>query len=117
MALALIVSFREFSVQSVTAQTRGAQARQLRPGHQPDGTFVGPDGTQYVSQEAFVERGLRCGTREDGAVERSANDNANGKPGGGGGGTPPWPGTTQTINVYFHVITNWQVRVPPPRRR
>jgi len=106
MALALIVSYREFSV-SVTAQTRAGQGRQLRPGHQPDGTFVGADGTQYVSQQAFVESGLRCGTREDGAVERGANDgNANSRPGGGGGGTPPWPGTTQTINVYFHVITN-----------
>jgi len=105
VCLALVVSFREFSVQSVTAQ--GQSERQFRPGHQSDGTFVGPDGTHYVSQEAFVDSGLRCGTREDADAARAANagngngnGNDNDRPGGGG-----WPGV-QTVNVYFHVITN-----------
>lgn len=105
MGLALIVSFREFSTPTAAVQGQG-RAPQSRPGHQPDGTFVGPDGTHYASQQDFVDRGLRCGTREDDAVERSANggDN-NAKPPGGGGGVPPWPGS-QTVNVYMHVITD-----------
>src|SRR5262245_43746802 len=92
MALALIFSYIQFSVPSVTAQAQGGQGRQFRPGHQPDGTFVGADGTHYVSQQAFVESGLRCGTREDSADERgSGGGSGSARPGGGGG--QPWPGT------------------------
>jgi len=107
MGLALAGSFKVASVPSVTAEGQGQSQRQWRPGHQPDGTFVGPDGTHYVSQEAFVESGLRCGTREADDVARNAgngNGNDADKP-GGGGSVPPWPGV-QTVNVYFHVITN-----------
>src|SRR6185436_12540974 len=100
ICLALVLSFKEFSAQSVVAQGQGRGAPQLRPGQQPDGTFVGPDGTQYVSQQEFVDSGLRCGTREDADVERSANGgDGNAKP--GGGGSLSWPGP-QTVNVYFH---------------
>ena len=104
ICLALVLSFKEFSVQqSIVAQGQGTQ---LHPGHQADGTFVGPDGTHYASQQDFVENGLRCGTREDADVERNANEAAagNGKR-GGGPGVAPWPGP-QTVGIYFHVITN-----------
>jgi Pregnancy-associated plasma protein-A len=104
ICLALVLSFKQFSTPTVTAQGQ-RQQQQLRPGHQPDGTFVGPDGTHYITQQDFVDRGLRCGTREDDDVERSANGGNSRPPGGGGGGIPPWPGT-QTVNIYFHVITN-----------
>ena len=102
LSLALGFVVRELSVQVTLAQGQGRGA-QARPGHQPDGSFVGPDGTHYVSQQEFVERGLRCGTREADDVERSLNPAGKGP---GGGGTPPlpWPGTTQTIAVYAHVI-------------
>lgn len=107
ICLALVLSFKEFSVPTVTAQAPGQRA-QLRPGMQQDGTFVGPDGTQYVSQQEFVDNGLRCGTREDAAVEREANaGNGNGNGAGNKppGSVPPWPGG-QVVTVYFHVITS-----------
>jgi hypothetical protein len=103
LSLALGFVVRELSVQVTLAQGQG-RGQQSRPGHQPDGSFVGPDGTHYVSQQDFVERGLRCGTREADDVERSVSLAGRGP--GGGGGTPPlpWPGTTQTVRVYVHVI-------------
>ena len=105
VGLSLVLGFvvRELSVQVTLAQGQG-QGQQSRPGHQPDGTFVGPDGTHYVSQRDFIESGLRCGTRETDDVERSVNQAGRGGPGGGGGTPPPpWPGS-QNINVYVHVI-------------
>ena len=104
LSLALGFVVRELSVQVTLAQGQG-RGQQARPGHQPDGSFVGPDGTHYVSQQDFIESGLRCGTREADDLERSANLTGRG-PGGGGGGTPPlpWPGTTQTVGVYVHII-------------
>jgi hypothetical protein len=105
MGLALFLSFKGFSAQGGAALAPGPQGRESRPGHQPDGTFVGPDGTHFVSQQAFVESGLRCGTREDDADARNGNPGGgNGKP-GGGGELAPWPGT-QTVHVYAHVIKN-----------
>jgi hypothetical protein len=103
ICLALVLSFKEFSVHSIVAQGQS----QSHPGHQPDGTFIGPDGTHYVSQQDFVESGLRCGTREEADVERAANEanGGNGKRGGGGPPPEPWPGYAP-VNVYFHVITN-----------
>ena len=73
LSLALGFVVRELSVQVTLAQGQG-RGQQSRPGHQPDGSFVGPDGTHYVSQQDFVESGLRCGTREADDVERSANE-------------------------------------------
>jgi hypothetical protein len=105
MSVAVGFAVREFSSESVTAKAQGRQDQQLRPGHQPDGTFVGPDGTHYVSQQQFVESGLRCGTRELDDVERAVAAAGSGRGGGGGGGgVLPWPGTTQTVNIYLHVI-------------
>lgn len=101
VALFVILAIGASFIPGVTAQ--GQRQGQQRPGHQPDGSFVGPDGTHYVSQQAFVESGLRCGTREDEAVARSAADAARGKPGGGDGGASSCGGGG-TINVYFHVI-------------
>ena len=104
LSLALGFVVRELSVQVTLAQGQGrGQSQQARPGHQADGSFVGPDGTHYVSQQEFVERGLRCGTREADDLERSVNLAGRG-PGGGGNPPLPWPGTTQTIGVYVHVI-------------
>ena len=104
LSLALGFVVRELSVQVTLAQGQG-RGQQARPGHQPDGSFVGPDGTRYVSQQDFVESGLRCGTREADDLERSTNLALRG-PGGGGNTPPPWPGTTQTIGLYVHVIQN-----------
>jgi hypothetical protein len=102
LSLALGFVVRELSLQVTLAQGQG-RGQQARPGHQPDGSFVGPDGTRYVSQQEFVESGLRCGTRESDDVERSVNPGGR-RPGGGGDPTPPWPGITQIIRVYVHVI-------------
>ena len=83
----------------------------VHPGHQPDGTFVAPDGTVYVSQRAFVEAGRVCASRDSGidhrdvALARSA-DNGKGKPGSGGGTdpAPSLPSGSVNIPVYFHIV-------------
>ncbi|HEX4947238.1 MAG TPA: zinc metalloprotease [Blastocatellia bacterium] len=98
LGIALILALSGYHWQKVNAQ---GQRPQARPGHQPDGTFVGPDGTHYVSQRSFIEAGLRCGVRDTDA-EKAANT-GNDRP--DAGGTPLPPGSV-LINVYFHVITN-----------
>src|SRR5262245_56596622 len=93
LSLALGFVVREMSVQVALAQGQG-RGRQARPGHQPDGSFVGPDGTHYVSQKDFVDSGLRCGTIEADEVERGLDAAAGkGNKPGGGGNPPSWPGT------------------------
>lgn len=101
--LAVFVSYKQFSVSASAAQPQGQS--DSHPGHQSDGTFIGPDGTHYISQQDFVDSGKRCGTREDDDVERSVNGgNGDAKP-GGGGNIPPWPGP-QVVNTYLHVIVS-----------
>ncbi len=101
VGLCLTLAISGYYFQSVNAQVQGRGQLQ-RPGHQPDGTFVGSDGTVFVSQQAFVDSGLRCGTRQDDPDAGKGSSGANAKPPGGGGATfvPP------IISVYFHVITN-----------
>ena len=79
----------------------------------------GPDvpfkfhGREFPSQRAFIEAGLRCGTKDHDAAERARVDDEvrkilalrgydRGKPPGGGGGGGG--GTATEIPVYFHVI-------------
>ena len=74
-----------------------AQGRDDHPGHQPDGSFV-MGGIHYVNQQAFIESGRRCNTRqpdqeEDDEKQTGARVEAQAA-----------PGNTVTINVYFHVI-------------
>jgi hypothetical protein len=57
--LAVMLAVGGMLVPRVTAQGQGQRQGQQRPGQQPDGSFVGPDGTHYVSQQAFVESGMR----------------------------------------------------------
>jgi hypothetical protein len=78
-------------------QKANAQRPEVRPGHQPDGTFVGPDGTRYVSQQAFVDAGLRCGTKED----KDADDDDKGASARQEAVVAAAGGV---IDVYFHVI-------------
>ncbi len=61
VSLGLVITISGYYLQSVTTAQGQGQGQQSRPGMQPDGTFVGPDGTVFVSQRAFVESGLRCG--------------------------------------------------------
>ena len=83
------------------------------PGHQPDGTFIGPDGTVFASQRAFVEAGRVCAVRDGDEDHRGLalgrTDNGK-KPGGGGGGTtdpaPILASGSVTIPVYFHVVSS-----------
>ncbi len=87
-------------------QQVSAQRPEVRPGHQKDGTFIGPDGTEFTSQHAFVEAGLRCGVRESDAQRSVDADNANRAANSAGyTGYKLLPGSV-TIPVYFHVITN-----------
>lgn len=104
VVIGLVLAISGYYLQGVNAQGQG-RGQQQRPGMQPDGTFVGPDGTVFVNQRAFVESGLRCGFRHDPDSEKGPNGDK-GKPGGGGGGVDCSNFSATTINVYFHVITN-----------
>jgi hypothetical protein len=102
LSLALVIAISGYYLQRVSAQGQGqGQRPEVRPGHQPDGTFIGPDGTHYVSQKDFIDAGLRCGVRDDEA-ERGGNG-GNPNSAGGGSGLRLAPGSV-IIPVYFHII-------------
>lgn len=94
------------SVSGYYLQQVSAQRPEVRPGQQKDGTFVGPDGTVFVSQQAFVDAGLRCGVREADAQRSVDADNANRANITSGNNTFKLLPGSVTIPVYFHVITN-----------
>lgn len=98
LAMTLGLAISVYYLQQVSAQRP-----EVRPGHQPDGTFIGPDGTHYVSQKDFVDAGLRCGVR-DNEAERGGNGNG-GNPNdpGGNSALKLAPGSV-IIPVYFHII-------------
>jgi Pregnancy-associated plasma protein-A len=82
----------------------GAQPGQdnSHPGLQPNGEFIGPDGTRYPSVKDFVESNHRCGT-----PDRSDDDNGNAPDraaGSAAGSSLARAAGSVTINVYFHVI-------------
>jgi len=93
LAIAAIFSF---TLHKVNAQNGGQGPPAIRPGLQPDGTFIGPNGAHYDSLRDFVESNHRCATRE------AANSNAS-----NAGAAPPAaalaPGS-KTILVYFHIV-------------
>lgn len=80
-----------------------AQRPELRPGHQPDGTFVGPDGTHYTSQQAFIDAGLRCGTKD---LPEDENDPGKANSRQASNEAVTVEATGGTIPVYWHVINN-----------
>jgi pregnancy-associated plasma protein-A len=98
--LTIGVGVASFMMRSVNAQERGKgiDGQVVKPGRQTDGTFVGPDGTVYTSQKAFVEAGRRCPvknfdlTEDQIAAERSGVVTNALAPG------------SVTINTYFWII-------------
>ena len=100
VSLVLVIAISGYYLQSVTAQGQG-QGPQFRPGHQPDGTFVGPDGTHYTSQQAFIDAGLRCGTKD---VLEDDNDPNGANARQDINAAALATATGGTIAVYFHVI-------------
>src|SRR5262245_53381315 len=69
----LMRSGSELTVLALVVIVAGSVPAVGAPGNSPqckagtgrdDGEFVGPNGTVYVSERAFIERGLRCGTKE-----------------------------------------------------
>ncbi len=102
VSLILVLTISGYYLQSVTAQ---GQSQQSHPGHQPDGTFIGPDGTHYVSQKDFVDAGLRCGVRDTDADPGGNGNGGNNKNSGGDTGLKLAVGSV-IIPVYFHIITN-----------
>ncbi len=63
--LTIVVGVASFMVRGVNAQESGKgqdsqDGQVVKPGRQTNGTFVGPDGTVYTSQKAFVDAGRRC---------------------------------------------------------
>ncbi|HEX4947237.1 MAG TPA: zinc metalloprotease [Blastocatellia bacterium] len=98
LCIALLLAISGYYMQQVNAQRP-----ELRPGHQPDGTFVGPDGTHYTSQQTFIDAGLRCGTKD----APDAGDDANGASNRQAGNEAVTAAVVGgVINVYFHVINN-----------
>lgn len=98
LAITFILAISGYYLQQVSAQRP-----EVRPGHQPDGTFIGPDGTHYVSQRDFVDAGLRCGVRDDDG-ERGGNGNGNNKNNPDGSSALRLATGSVTIPVYFHII-------------
>lgn len=95
------------SAVSAQGQGKGQAQDKSHPGLQKDGTFVSPDGVVYASKKEFVDKGMRCGSRQDVDLDSSLVRNAKGgKPPGGGGGGGSLPPGSVTISVYVHVITN-----------
>jgi len=73
-------------------------------------------GRTWANQKAFIDAGLRCGTKHPDKFERerideevrqilAARNGAGQKPPGGGGGGGGSVGAT-SVDVYFHVITS-----------
>ncbi len=104
LAYAILVITLLLSISGYYLQQVSAQRPETRPGHQSDGTFIGPDGTHYVSQKDFVDAGLRCGVREADA-ERDANGNGGNKNSAANIGLRLAAGSI-TIPVYLHIITS-----------
>jgi hypothetical protein len=104
IVVGLMVASAGFYLRGARAQGKGKGQDKSHPGLQKDGTFVSPDGVVYASKKDFIDKGMRCGSRQD--VDQDLVRNAKGgkPPGGGGGGSLP-PGSV-TISVYVHVITN-----------
>jgi hypothetical protein len=96
VALCLTAVTTSYVVNQVSAQRAGT-----RGGLQPDGRFIGPDGTVFSSLQAFVESGRRCAFNFRG-VEAGAP--APGRAAGAADVTAALAPGTVTINVYFHVI-------------
>ncbi|HEY0593280.1 MAG TPA: zinc metalloprotease, partial [Thermoanaerobaculia bacterium] len=83
-----------------------ALAQPSHPGRQPDGTFVGPDGTVYASQRAFVEAGKVCATRDGDIDHRDLSGGATNAAKPVATDPPPTndPGSI-TIATYVHVVS------------
>jgi hypothetical protein len=97
VALGLAIALTAFNTRNASAQGKGNEGKApvTHPGLQSNGTFVGPDGAIYASQDDFVAKGGRCATKEGfdtGASDSRAVTIAALSPG------------SVTINVYFHVI-------------
>ncbi len=106
LVLALLGISFVLSVSGYYLQQVSAQRPEVHPGQQKDGTFVGPDGTVFVSQQAFVDAGLRCGVRDADAQRSVDADNANRAANPNGNTTYKLLPGSVTIPVYFHVITS-----------
>jgi hypothetical protein len=79
------------------------RSRAPRPGLQTDGTFVGPDGTSYVSLQAFVENGGRCGVRPVDEITEAEVGREVAAYSGSPAPAELAPGGV-LVEVYFHVI-------------
>jgi hypothetical protein len=108
LGIGLAIAATGYYLRSTDVQAQG-KSQVSHPGMQPDGTFVGADGTTYASQKAFIDAGMRCGFRhienDSDRFFNEASARGGNKPGGGGGGGSLPPGSVP-INVYVHVITN-----------
>lgn len=95
LAFAVVSALAYYSLRIVSAQDKGQGVPDSRPGLQSDGSFIGPDGKNYPSLDAFVNSGARCATRENAFAE--PGDRASGTRAARAAGSV-------TIPVYFHVI-------------
>ena len=106
LVLALLGISFVLSVSGYYLQQVSAQRPEAHPGQQKDGTFVGPDGTAFISQQAFVDAGLRCGVRESDSQRSIDADNRNSATNINENITFKLLPGSVTIPVYFHVITS-----------
>jgi Pregnancy-associated plasma protein-A len=98
-ALAIVVGVASYKMRDVNAQSKGQDGQVVKLGRQSDGTFIGPDGAVYTSQQAFVEAGRRCPVKDgDSITEERIRAGISGV-----AITALAPGSV-TILVNFHMI-------------
>jgi Pregnancy-associated plasma protein-A len=99
----------------------GALALLHAAGQGPSDKTFHLNGRSWKNQQAFIDAGLRCGTRDQDEFERArvdaevrrilaargvGNKGGNGHGHGGGGGGGGTPGSAVTVPVHVHVIVD-----------
>jgi hypothetical protein len=97
LAIGLVLASKE--LHNVNAQDKGQEPQASQMGLQTNGTFIGPDGAEYKSLQAFVETGHRCFVKDgDDITEEKIRLALS-----GAARTALAPGTV-IIPVYMHVV-------------
>jgi Pregnancy-associated plasma protein-A len=99
-ALAILVGVAGYQMRNVNAQSKGQDGKAVKLGLQQDGTFVASDGAVFRSQQAFIEAGRRCFTKD---VDNSTHERIKAET-SGVVRTAALPPGSVTIPVVFHVI-------------
>jgi Pregnancy-associated plasma protein-A len=99
-ALVIVVGVTGYQMRNVNAQGKGQEPQASPMGLQANGTFIGPDGAEYKSLQAFVETGHRCSVKDgDDITEEKIRLDISGV-----ARTALAPGEVAIIPVHMHVV-------------